>query len=113
MTTKTNNQLKKYIEAIENYEAEKTEIADRIKEIYSTAKDSGFNAKIMRKLIKIRKTPKSELEEEKYLLEVYADDLQMDLFEAVNNFTETVKDLEKEGIKTTISFKEEVDEGQK
>ena len=57
MSKETNNKLKKYIEAIENYEAEKTEIADRIKEIYSAAKGSGFIAKIIRKHIKIKKNP--------------------------------------------------------
>jgi len=76
----TADQLKRYVEGIENYEAEKKEITERIKEVYDEAKASGFDVKTMRKIIKIRKTPKDKLEEEKYLLETYAEAIQLELF---------------------------------
>jgi len=78
--TNTATTLKSYIEGIENYEAEKKEITERIKEIFDEAKSAGFDVKVMRKIIKIRKTPSDKLQEEQYLLETYCEALQMDLF---------------------------------
>jgi uncharacterized protein (UPF0335 family) len=70
--------LKRYIEAIENYEAEKQEIAERIKEIFDEAKATGFDVKTMRQIIKLRKKSDTELQEEEYLLETYKEALGMD-----------------------------------
>lgn len=74
------NRLKGYIEGIENYEADKKQISESIKEIFDEAKAAGFDVKIMRKILKIRKTPNDKLQEEQYLLETYCEALQMDLF---------------------------------
>jgi uncharacterized protein (UPF0335 family) len=63
--------LKKYVERIERIEEEKKELANDIKEIYVEAKSNGFEPKIMRKLISLRKMDKDEREEEEALLEVY------------------------------------------
>ena len=71
-------QLKRYIEAIENYESEKKEIAERIKEVFDEAKATGFDVKTMRTIIKIRKIDKTELEEQEYLLNTYKEVLGMD-----------------------------------
>ena len=71
------SQLKRYIEAIENYEAEKKEIAERIKEVYDEAKANGFDTKTMRTIIKIRKIDKTELQEQEYLLATYKEVLGM------------------------------------
>jgi uncharacterized protein (UPF0335 family) len=73
----TAEQLKRYIEAIENYEAEKQEVSDKLKEIYDEAKSTGFDVKIMRQIIKIRKSDQDKLQEQEYLLEVYKDALGM------------------------------------
>lgn len=72
------NQLKRYIEAIENYEAEKKEIAERIKEVFDEAKAVGFDVKTMREIIKIRKKSDDERSEEEYLLTTYKEVLGMD-----------------------------------
>lgn len=71
-------QLKQYIEAVENYESEKRELADRIKEIFDNAKATGFDVKTIREIIKIRRKDKTELEEAEYLLETYKEVLGMD-----------------------------------
>lgn len=70
-------QLRRYIEAIENYEAEKKEITERAKEVWDEAKAVGFDVKTMREIIKIRKKDKNELDEQEYLLETYKDALGM------------------------------------
>ena len=73
----TADQLKRYIEAIENYEAEKQEVSERLKEVYDEAKSAGFDVKTMRSLIKIRKADQEKLQEQEYLLETYKEALGM------------------------------------
>ena len=71
-------QLTRYIETIEDLEAEKKEITERTKEVFDEAKAVGFDVKTMRKIIKIRKIDKSDLEEQEYLLTTYKEALGMD-----------------------------------
>ncbi len=73
----TADQLKRYVETIENYEAEKKEISERLKEVYDEAKSTGFDLKTIRTLIKIRKADQEKLQEEEYLLETYKEALGM------------------------------------
>lgn len=73
----TAQQLKRYIEAIESYEAEKQEVSERLKEVYDEAKAAGFDVKTMRQLIKIRKSDQDKLLEQEYLLETYKEALGM------------------------------------
>jgi uncharacterized protein (UPF0335 family) len=63
--------LKSFIERIERLEEEKRALAEDIKEVYSEAKGSGFDTKIMRQVIRIRKRDQDELDEEETLLDVY------------------------------------------
>jgi len=63
--------LKSFIERIERLEEEKRTLAEDIKEIYAEAKGTGFDTKIMRQLIRIRKRDQDELDEEESLLDVY------------------------------------------
>lgn len=70
-------QLKQYIEGIENYEAEKKELTERLKEVYDEAKAAGFDTNIMRQIIRIRKMDKTKLDEQEYLLETYKEALGM------------------------------------
>lgn len=76
-TKETSLQLKKYIEGIETYEDQKKEINESIKEIISEAKAAGFDTKIIRQIIRIRKMDKAKLEEQEYLLETYMEALGM------------------------------------
>lgn len=64
-------QLRKFIERIERLEEEKQGISDDIKEVFAGAKAVGFDVKIMRKLIAIRKLDAADRQEQEALLDVY------------------------------------------
>jgi uncharacterized protein (UPF0335 family) len=64
-------QLKSLIERIERLEDEKRALGEDIKEVYAEAKGTGFEPKIMRQLIKIRKMDKEEHDEQESLLDLY------------------------------------------
>jgi uncharacterized protein (UPF0335 family) len=63
--------LKSFIERIERLEEEKKALADDISDVYSEAKATGFDVKVMRQIVKIRKMDKDELDEQEALLETY------------------------------------------
>ena len=63
--------LRSFIERIERLEEEKKALADDIRDVYSEAKASGFEVKVMRQIVKIRKMDKDELDEQETLLDVY------------------------------------------
>ena len=65
------NQLKNFIERIERLEEEKSNILADIKEVYSEAKGLGYDPKIMRKLLIIRKMDIDERLEQEALLDTY------------------------------------------
>ena len=65
------DRLKSFIERIERLEEEKRALAEDIKEVYAEAKGTGFDTKIMRQIIKIRKMDKDDLNEQETLLDVY------------------------------------------
>lgn len=64
-------QLRSFIEKIERLEQDKAEISEVIRETFSEAKSEGFDVKIMRQLIKIRRMKKEELMEQEELLDLY------------------------------------------
>jgi uncharacterized protein (UPF0335 family) len=70
-------QLKGIVERIERLEEEKKAIAGDIKEVYAEAKANGFDTKILRKVIAIRKKDRHEREEEEAMLDVYLSALGM------------------------------------
>ena len=63
--------LKTIIERVERLEEEKAAIANDIKEVFAEAKGSGFDTKIMRQIIKIRRMDKDDLDEQETLLDIY------------------------------------------
>ena len=63
--------LKSFIERIERLEEEKRVLSGDIKEVYAEAKGTGFEPKIMRQIIKIRRKDKEEVDEEESLLDLY------------------------------------------
>jgi uncharacterized protein (UPF0335 family) len=63
--------LKSLIERIERLEEEKRALAEDIKEVYAEAKGVGFDTKIMRQVIKIRKMDQNDLDEQETLLDLY------------------------------------------
>jgi uncharacterized protein (UPF0335 family) len=65
-------QLESFISRIELLNQEKDNITTDIKEVYAEAKASGFDDKIMRKIVILRKKSKEDLTEEQILLNIYA-----------------------------------------
>jgi uncharacterized protein (UPF0335 family) len=70
-------QLKSFIERIERLEDEKRTIVEDIKEVYAEAKGNGFDPKVMRQLIKIRKMDQEKHDEQETLLDLYKRALNM------------------------------------
>ena len=64
-------QLKSIIERIERLEQEKAEIAEQVKEVFAEAKGNGFDVKIIRKVIRIRKQDRAKRQEEEAILDLY------------------------------------------
>ena len=76
-TTFAQGQLKSIVERIERLEEEKKAIAGDIKEVYAEAKGNGFDVKILRKVISLRKKDANEREEEEAVLDLYLSALNM------------------------------------
>ena len=64
-------QLKSIIERVERLELEKSEIAEQIKEVFAEAKGNGFDVKILRKIVRIRKQDRAKRMEEEAILDLY------------------------------------------
>lgn len=64
-------QLKSFIERIERLETEKSELAADIRDVYAEAKGNGFDTKIMRQVIKLRKMEEPDRREQDELLDLY------------------------------------------
>ena len=69
--------LKSLIQRIERLEEEKKATGADIREVYAEAKSSGFDAKIMRKVIALRRLDTAERQEQEALLQVYIDAIGM------------------------------------
>ena len=69
--TFAHGQLKAMVERIERLEEEKKTIASDIKEVYAEAKGTGFDIKILRKVIGLRKKAVAERQEEESLIDLY------------------------------------------
>ncbi|MBX9739833.1 MAG: DUF2312 domain-containing protein [Beijerinckiaceae bacterium] len=63
--------LRAFLERIERLEEEKRAIADDIKEVYAEAKGTGYDVKIMRKIVSIRRMDRDKRREEEEILELY------------------------------------------
>lgn len=67
--------LKAFIERIERLEEEKRALASDIKDVYSEAKGTGYDVKIMRKIVSIRRMDHHKRKEEEELLDLYMSSL--------------------------------------
>ena len=65
------DRLKSFIERIERLEEEKSALTADIREVYAEAKATGFDTKIMRQVVKLRKMDSSDREEQEELLDLY------------------------------------------
>jgi uncharacterized protein (UPF0335 family) len=64
-------QLRSYIERVERLEEEKAALAADIREVFAEAKATGFEPKVMRQIIKLRKLEQADRQEQEALLELY------------------------------------------
>ena len=71
------DQLRSFVERIERLEEEKQSIADDIKEVYGEAKGTGFDTKVLRQIIRMRKQDAAERQEQEALLDLYMHALGM------------------------------------
>ncbi|HUN41837.1 MAG TPA: DUF2312 domain-containing protein [Acetobacteraceae bacterium] len=65
------DRLRSIVERIERLEEERKALGNDIKDIYAEAKSAGFDVKVLRQLIRIRKQEAAEVEEQESLLDVY------------------------------------------
>ena len=72
MAESTDDRLRLLIERIERLEEEKKGIADDVKDVYAEGKAVGYDTKMMRKMIKLRKMTRDARLEEEALTETYA-----------------------------------------
>jgi uncharacterized protein (UPF0335 family) len=69
--------LKSFIERIERLEEEKAALAADIREVYSEAKGQGFDTKIMRQVVRLRKLDRADRQEQEAMLDLYLGALGM------------------------------------
>ena len=70
--------LKAFIERIERLEEEKRALSEDVKEVYSEAKGVGYDVKIMRKIVSLRRQDKHKRREEEEILDLYLSALGME-----------------------------------
>ena len=70
-------ELRQFIERYEHLDAEKADLADQMKEVMAEAKGRGYDTKVMRTLIAMRKRDRDDLAEEEAILEMYRQALGM------------------------------------
>ncbi|MEJ6746928.1 MAG: DUF2312 domain-containing protein [Yoonia sp.] len=76
-TTVAGQELRQFIERFERLDAEKKDIADAQKEVMAEAKGRGYDTKVLRKIISIRKMDANDLAEEEAVLDMYKAALNM------------------------------------
>ena len=72
------DQLKAFIERIERLEEEKKNISDDIKDVYAEAKGNGFDTKVLRKIVSMRRQDQNERKEQEEILSLYLQALGME-----------------------------------
>ena len=67
----TAEELRQFIERAEQLEAEKKDIAEQIKEVFAEAKGRGYDTKVMKKIIAMRKRNRDDIAEEDAITQMY------------------------------------------
>jgi uncharacterized protein (UPF0335 family) len=73
----TADELRQFIERFEQLESEKNDVAEQQKELMAEAKGRGYDTKVMRKVIALRRRKPDEIAEEEAVLELYKSALGM------------------------------------
>jgi uncharacterized protein (UPF0335 family) len=71
-------ELLSFIERYESLAAEKQAVADQQKEVMAEAKSQGYDTKIIRQIVKLRKRPKDAIAEEEAILDIYKSAIGME-----------------------------------
>ena len=64
-------QLQSIVSRVERLETERAELAEHLKEVFAEAKSSGFDVKILRKVVRLRKQDRAKRQEEDAILDLY------------------------------------------
>ncbi|WP_308916758.1 DUF2312 domain-containing protein [Jannaschia sp. LMIT008] len=70
-------ELKQFVERIERLEEEKRDIADAIKEVFAEAKGRGYDTRVMRKVVALRRREPNDIAEEEAVMDLYREALGM------------------------------------
>ena len=73
----TADELRQFIERIERLDAEKKDLAEQQKEVMAEAKGRGYDTKVLRKVVALRKKDPAEVSEEEAVMEIYKEALGM------------------------------------
>ncbi|QEE35267.1 DUF2312 domain-containing protein [Octadecabacter sp. SW4] len=73
----TADELRQFVERMERLDAEKKDIAEQQKEVMAEAKGRGYDTKVLRKVIALRKRDQNDIAEEEAVLEMYKEALGM------------------------------------
>ena len=73
----TADELRQFIERIERLDAEKKDLAEQQKEVMAEAKGRGYDTKVIRKVVALRKRDQNDIAEEEAVLEMYKEALGM------------------------------------
>lgn len=101
MAQSTDDRLRLLVERIERLEEEKQGIADDIKDVYAEAKAVGYDTKIIRKIIRLRKMKPDDRSEEEILLETYKAALGMG-GTPLGNYADHLRDMDAKGIGVSV-----------
>lgn len=73
----TADELRQFVERAEHLEAEKKDITEQLAEVFAEAKWRGYDAKVLRKVIALRKRRPDDIAEEEAILDIYKQALGM------------------------------------
>ncbi|SLN51805.1 hypothetical protein ROA7450_02614 [Roseovarius albus] len=73
----TADELRQFVERFERLEADKKDLAEQQKEVMAEAKSRGYDTKVLRKIVSLRKRDKDDIAEEEAVLELYKEALGM------------------------------------
>ena len=71
LTAAAQGRLKSFLERIEKLEEDRRAVLDDLKEVYGEAKGEGFDTKILRRVVRLRRQDKVRREEEQALIDLY------------------------------------------
>ena len=73
----TREEIRSFVERIENINIEKNEISEQQKDVFAEAKSRGYDTRILRKVVSMRKRDPQDLSEEEAILEIYREALDL------------------------------------